>query len=188
MTRPIGPATRAEVAEWQTRRSQTPLRATSFEFESRLRHHRWQQSRTRARRVARAGARRGAGARHRVCGICGGAGAERRPHPTTGVRRRREPHEPPGCPLQLQREARREATTEAATSTGPAIEVRVGASKVRYTMIRIHERCSDSARVSSLGSSLRRSSVVERSMPCAWSFLSNPTHRATCPIAAARFA
>jgi signal transduction histidine kinase len=26
------------VAEWQTRRSQTPLRVTSFEFESRLRH------------------------------------------------------------------------------------------------------------------------------------------------------
>ena len=29
---------RAEVAEWQTRRSQTPLRATSSGFESRLRH------------------------------------------------------------------------------------------------------------------------------------------------------
>jgi hypothetical protein len=29
----------AEVAEWQTRRSQTPLRATSSGFESRLRHH-----------------------------------------------------------------------------------------------------------------------------------------------------
>ena len=32
---------RAEVAEWQTRRSQTPLRATSSGFESRLRHHTW---------------------------------------------------------------------------------------------------------------------------------------------------
>jgi hypothetical protein len=32
---------RAEVAEWQTRRSQTPLRATSSGFESRLRHHDW---------------------------------------------------------------------------------------------------------------------------------------------------
>ena len=33
---------RAEVAEWQTRRSQTPLRATSCGFESHLRHHHWQ--------------------------------------------------------------------------------------------------------------------------------------------------
>src|SRR6185369_1736764 len=32
----------AEVAEWQTRRSQTPLRATSCGFESHLRHHDWQ--------------------------------------------------------------------------------------------------------------------------------------------------
>jgi acetyltransferase len=32
---------RAEVAEWQTRRSQTPLRATSCGFESHLRYHRW---------------------------------------------------------------------------------------------------------------------------------------------------
>src|ERR1043165_2510741 len=29
----------AEVAEWQTRRSQKPLRATSWGFESPLRHH-----------------------------------------------------------------------------------------------------------------------------------------------------
>src|SRR5882762_1783762 len=38
----VGPSAtmtfRAEVAEWQTRRSQTPLRATSSGFESRLRH------------------------------------------------------------------------------------------------------------------------------------------------------
>ena len=32
---------RAEVAEWQTRRSQTPLRATSCGFESHLRYHQW---------------------------------------------------------------------------------------------------------------------------------------------------
>src|SRR5439155_2133578 len=38
----ISAAPPAEVAEWQTRRSQTPLRATSSGFKSRLRHHRWQ--------------------------------------------------------------------------------------------------------------------------------------------------
>ena len=35
----ISPASRAEVVEWQTRRTQNPLRATAWGFNSPLRHH-----------------------------------------------------------------------------------------------------------------------------------------------------